>query len=225
MAAFQLPAIQIGVPIVDPQTGRMTAYYSDWLNRILQQVVAQINTNSNLIAQLQATQAQLVATISQVQAVQAAAAQAQATADAAGGGGGQSGFATATLSVGSGGWSAGPQVDLTAVIAGNLTLAGTGPTAGGSTSVDTIGDFTGQWRIVEIVGAVETVVFPGTFSLGAQVDPDSGFTSYYLYNTTDTTSVSIPQTSTGAVSYRMDLILDNPVSAFFVVANLYARRA
>ncbi len=223
--AFSLPAIQNSVPVVDPKTGLMSAYFSDWLTRVLAQLVAQVNTNSNLIAQVQAQQATLLAAITQIQAVQAATAQAQATADAAGGGGGQSGFATVTLDVGSGGWSAGPQVDLAGVIAGNLTLAGTAPVQGASTYLDTLGDWTGQWRIREIVGAVETTVFSGVFSVGGSNDPDSGTISYYLYNGTDTTSVSIPQTSVGAVSYRMDLILDNPVSALNVVANLYVRRA
>ena len=222
--AFTLPAIQIAVPVVDPKTGQMTAYFNDWLTRVLRQLQDQINTNSSLLAQVQAQQATLLAAIQQLQAVQAATAQAQATADAAGGGGAQSGFATTTFNVGIG-WSNGPQVDLTGVAAGNLTIAGSGPTQGTGTYVDQLGDFNGEWRIQEIVGFVETTVMTGTFVAGAYFDAESGTTSYYLYNQTDTTMLSYPQASTGAVSYRLDLQMLQPVSVFFVPTSLYVRRA
>lgn len=219
--AFQLPAIQQNVPIVDPKTGMMTAYFSDWLNRVLAQVTGQINSIENLIATLQSTQSQLLASIATLQATQQAAATAQHTADTAGGTGAQSGFATQTLNVGLG-WSVGPQVNLTGVGAGNLTLAGTGPAQGATTSAD-FGTYTGQWRIQEIIaGPVETTVFSGTFTSSFV---SNEFVTYYtLYNNTDTTSVSIPRTSTGAVDYRMDLQFTDPVSAFNVIANLYVRR-
>lgn len=221
-APFQLPAIQQGVPVVDPKTGVMTSYFSDWLNRVLKQIQDQVNTDNNTLASLLSTQVQLLAAVATLQATQAAVAVAQATADTAGGTGAQSGFATQTLNVGLG-WSMGPQVNLAGVGAGNLTLAGTGPAQGNTTTVDA-GTFTGQWRIQEITpGPVETTVFSGTFT--AEQSRDDQGVQFFLYNNTDTTSVSIPSVSTGLVDYRMDLQFTQPVSAFNVVANLYVRRS
>ncbi len=209
---FQLPAIQDSVPITDPQTGMMTAYFSNWLTRVLNQITAQINTNSATIAALQQQQAQLLALIQTVQAVQ----------NQISNPGVHTGFATQVLNVGLG-WSMGPQVNLTGLAAGDLTLHGTGPTQQSSTTVDN-GNFVGNWRIQEIVGLSETTVFTGTFSAGTSEDPDFGIISYYVYNNTDTTSIVIPTVTTGAVSYRMDLEFTAGVSAFDVVANLYVAR-
>lgn len=218
---FKLPAVQQNVPITDPETGMMTAYFSDWLARTLQQLVDQANQTAGMIASVQAQQATLLAAISTLQATQAATAKAQQTADSAGGGAGRSGFATSTLNVGLG-WSPGPRVDLSTVSAGVLAIHGSGPTQGTTTTAD-FGTFNGEWRIREIVGAVETTVFTGTFTSSYFVTEFGTF--YALWNNTDTTSVSIPATSTGSVSYRMDLQFTQSVSAFNVVANLYVYRS
>lgn len=220
--AFKLPAIQQNVPVTDPESGMMTAYFSDWLARTLQQLVDQTNQMAGVIANLQAQQAQVVAALATLQATQVATAKAQQTADTAGGTSGRSGFATATLNVGLG-WSPGPQINLSGVSAGNLAIHGSGPSQGSTTYADA-GGWTGQWRIQEIIGAVETTVFSGTFTSVYIADP-FGNVTYYLWNDTDTTNVSIPATSTGSVSYRLDLEFTDPVSAYNVVANLYVYRS
>jgi hypothetical protein len=191
------PAIQQSVQIVDPQTGMMTSYYSDWLNRILNSIITQTNSNTALIAALQSQQASIIALQAQLVSVQ------QAQNGASGKSGSASLLGGALGSV----WTNGPVVSLTGVTAGNLTFPGSGPTQGNSTVVNPgggQGSFVGNWRIVEIISAVETTVFTGTYA--AQRLRDDGSTPFtsVLYNTTDTSAV-VPRTTTGAMDYRLDL--------------------
>jgi hypothetical protein len=175
----------------------MTAYFSDWLTRVLTSIIDQTNSNTTLIAAIQATQAQIVAVQAQLVAVQ----QAQNPAS------GKFGNAAATVSAAGATWTPGPVVNLTGVSAGNLTFPGSGPNQIDATDVNPsgpIGDFTGHWRLVEIVGAVETVVFTGDYAASRMRDDGSSPFASILYNTSNT-SGSIAATSTGAVSYRLDI--------------------
>lgn len=196
--ALPPPDIQMSVPVTVPETGTMTSYFSDWLTRTLSAIITQTNSNTSIIATLQAQQKQILAQQQQIIAANNAA------NNASGGtaGNAQGNFSSLTTSV----WTNGPTVSLTGVAAGNLTIFGSGPTQDNSTGVNAIsgvlGDFTGDWRIVEIVGAVETVVFSG-FWHGERDRDDAGIENIF-YNTTDTSTVSIPATSTGAVDYRLD---------------------
>lgn len=210
--AFQLPAIQASVPVTDPQTGMMTAYFSDWLTRVLNQLTSQINLNTSTIAALQQTQAQLLAAVATIQAVQNALANP----------GTHTGFATQVLNVGLG-WSMGPEVFLSGVSAGNLSISGSGPTQQSNTYSDN-GTFIGNWRVQEIVGVSETTVFTGTFTATQTFDGETDTTYYNLYNNSDTTAL-IARTSTGSVAYRMDLEFTTGVSAFNVVASIYVARS
>lgn len=188
------PAIQQNVPVVDLKTGFMTAYFSIWLIQILNAIINQTNSNTSLIAALQATQAQIIAVQQQLVAVQ----QAQT-------GTGTSGAAQATVDVIGSPWVPGPLVNLTGVAAGNLTYPGSGPAQQNSTVVNPAGPngtFNGAWRIQEIVSAVETTVFTGTWV--AQRGRDDTGVESIAYNTSDTTG-SVARTSTGAVSYRLDV--------------------
>lgn len=215
MSDIPPPAIQMSVPIVVPDQGTMTSYFSDWLTRILTQIINLLNTNTSSIASLQATQAQLIATIAQLTAVQ----QAQQSTS------GTSGSGSNNVNVAGSTWVGGPTINLTGVVAGNLTYPGSGPTQINTTQVNpssgVLGTFTGDWRIQEIVGASETTVFSGTYTAQRARD-DTGIENI-AYNNSDT-SGSVARTSTGAVSYRLDV---NAIG-FEVVqlqANLYVRRA
>lgn len=224
---FKLPAIQQGVPIVDPATGMMTAYFSDWLNRVLVQVTTQINSINTVVTSLQAQQAQLVAQGQATNTAAQQAAAAQATADAGTPTGAKSGMATADPVNASGsGWVNGPQVDLTGVAAGNLTIPSSGPNQTNNTGINALsgilGQFTGNWRIQEIVGFVETTVFSGTYN--AERDRDDQGIENILYNLTDTNTPVIPLTSTGAVSYRLDINAPG-FDLTAVQLYLYVRRA
>lgn len=194
---FSLPMVQVGVPFVNPDTGALSSYASDWLNRILVQISNQVNVIDASLASIQAAQAQIIAVQSQLVAVQ----QAQNPASGK--------FGSASLLGGAVGstWTNGPLVNLTGVTAGNLTFPGSGPTQGNSTDVNPgggQGTFMGAWRIQEIISAVETTVFTGAYV--AQRLRDDGASPFVsvLYNTSDT-SVSIPRSTTGAIGYRLDL--------------------
>lgn len=191
------PAIQQNVPIVDLKTGFMSAYFSIWLIQILNAIISQTNLNTANIAAIQAAQAQIIALQAQLVSVQ----QAQNPSSGK--------FGSASLLGGAVGstWTNGPLVNLTGVTAGNLTFPGSGPTQGDSTNVNPgggQGSFVGNWRIVEIISAVETTIFTGTYA--AQRLRDDGASPFVsvLYNTANT-GVSIPLTTTGAIGYRLDL--------------------
>lgn len=207
--AFTLPDLSGQTPIVDPKTGIPTAYFTDWVARVLRQIIAEDTNQDNLIASLQAVQQQLLAQQAQMNAAIVAIQQAQATADAAGGTGAQSGQAQGEFdALSTSSWTHGPVVSLTGVTAGHLTIFGSGPTQNNNTGVNAIsgvlGQFDdGQWRIVEVIGGIDTVVFnSGTYH--AERDRDDQGVENILYNTTDTSSVSIARSTTGAMDYRLD---------------------
>ena len=108
---FQLPMVQQGVPFVDLNTGALSGYASDWLNRILVQITDQVNFIDATLAAIQATQAQILAVQAQLTAVQ----QAQNPAS------GKFGNASSIISATGSTWVNGPLVNLTGVTAGNLT--------------------------------------------------------------------------------------------------------
>ncbi len=196
MAVLIPPEVQQGVPIVNMQDGSASAYFSLWLAMVLAGLVDQTNLNTSAIAAIQANQASIIALQAQVVSIQ----QNQT-------GSGQSG--SASLLGGAVGltWTNGPVVSLTGVAAGNLTFPGSGPTQGDSTVVNPgggQGSFVGAWRIQEIILAVETTVFTGTYV--AQRLRDDGALPFasVLYNTSNTSTV-VPRITTGAMDYRLDL--------------------
>lgn len=207
--AFSLPDLSGQTPIVDPKTGIPSGYFTDWLARVLAQIVAEDTKQDNVIASIQAVQQQLLAQQAQMNAAIVAIQKAQATADAAGGTGAQSGQAQGEFSaLTTSAWTHGPVVSLTSVAAGHLTIYGSGPTQDNNTGVNAIsgilGNFDdGQWRIVEVIGGVDTVVYTsGTYH--AERDRDDQGVENILYNTADTSSVSIARSTTGAMDYRLD---------------------
>lgn len=224
---FQLPYLQQGTPIVDLKTGAATKYFADWLNRTLTQIQAAERANAATISSLQAQQKALIAANGQVVSSAAAASTGQQAADQAGGTGATGGNAQGNFTSSHAmAWTHGPQVDLTAVIAGTLTIATSGPSQDFTTRVNSIsevlGDFLGNWRIQEINGAVETTVFSGTFS--AIRDRDDVGIENLLWNNEDTSQTVIPRTSTGNISYRLDIIAPN-FEAVSVLCYLSVRRA
>lgn len=222
------PSIQFGVRIVDPATGVADTYFLDWLNRELVSITDAINANAAIVTSLQSQQAQLVAQVAALNTVAQQAAAAQATADTATPTGAKSGDATADPVDASGsGWVAGPQVNLTGVAAGNLTIPSSGPNQTNNTGVNALsgitGQFTGNWRIQEILpGPVESTVFSGTYN--AERDRDDQGIENIVYNLTDTSTFSLARTSTGAVSYRLDINAPG-FDLTAVSLYLYTRRA
>lgn len=199
---------------------------ANWWTAMLNGTRQALNAQQNQITALQQTQAQILALTTQINTALQQAAQAQATADAGGGTTAKSGQNTSALNPNGSTWILGPVVALTGVVAGNLTVTGSGPYQLSSTTIDDFGQFSGNWRIMEIIGGVETGVFLGTYIAVHNTPPeqaDSGVL-YQLYNQTDTTSFSLARTSTGAVSYRLDINLPG-TDATQVGIYIYVRRA
>jgi uncharacterized protein YoxC len=218
---------------------------------ILQEIIELNDTQDMLIEELTETQESLVTTqeglVAAVAAIQAilgivnasntaiqsaseAANNAQATADQALAGGTVSGFATdpAIDVLEAGGWIPGPQVDLTGVVAGNLTIAGTGPLQDGDVSITNSliepGGYRleGEFRVMEIIGGVETSVFVGAMSAFQSVgSPPASISND---SSAAVSAFSLARSSTGAVSYRLDFA-SNYGSATSLKGYLFARRA
>lgn len=201
----------------------------------LQVVDANGNASAQLVSfwnsamtNLQNTVTALQSQITQNQAAQAAATAAQTqannaltVADAGGSSGAQSGSTTVNgLTIGTV-WLDGPQVDLTSVLAGNLsfTVSFIGAQASGSP----VGD-TGHYRIQQIVGSVETTVFTGNVIITPVI---TGIIGWLLVITDQSTvgwsGVNFPESSTGSVSYRLDFKLDT-LTYLVSTATIYARR-
>lgn len=217
--AFTLPDLSGQTPIVDPKTGIPSAYFTDWLARVLRQIVAEDTNQDNLIAQLQSVQAQILSQQKQIIA---------ALQQIAGMGGGTSGLAQGEFSSANTlTWTHGPVVSLTGVAAGHLTIFGSGPSQDANTGVNAVsgiqGTFTGNWRVVEVIGGVDTVVYPpggpGTYTAQRYRD-DQGIENV-LYTNDDTSTVSIARSTTGAMDYRLDFNSpDANITAALLVINV-----
>lgn len=220
-----IPGWNSNTPITE-KGDRPSVVFINWMNLMLSALKANVTSINNSILALQAQQATFLAAQNSATTAQLTAATAQATADS--GGAARSGNATGTINVGSG-WSAACQVDLLTVSAGNLTIEGTGPLQDVTTDITPPGIYTAAWRVVEIVGAVETVVFTGSYDANHFTInvTESIVEQLYLYNTTDTSAgaVTIPRASVGSVSYRLDLQGVSGVVFYNVIGTLFVRRS
>lgn len=218
---FKLPRLQIRLPIVSTG-GNPTTEFHRLLNLAFEKIEGQVNEIINVqqdiidlqtvqtaqIAQIQNLLGIAAATNQAAQSAQQAANDAQATADEALGGGTVSGFADnpSMTVLGGFGWVNGPLVSLTGVVAGDLTISGTGPIQDGDVEIVSGGvgykTFYGQFRVVEIVGMTETTVFTGNMSAY-----QGGMTIPATVSNDSSAAVSAftsARSSTGAVDYRVD---------------------
>lgn len=196
LTPLKLPRLLANLAIVNGQGQPTNAFL-----RLFNDAFSLIETNANQTAQnvldLQAAFAAIQAVSQVAQAAQQAANVAQETADQAGGGTAVSGSSSAIINPLGAAWVNGPQVDLTGVAAGNLTIDGTGPQQ--DDSMSSTDNYYGQYRVVEIIGMVETVLFTGDYQV-------------YLGNPATVlnqsaaavAAFSSARISTGAVSYRLD---------------------
>lgn len=221
MALFKLPRIQARTAITD-SSGKALTYFTRFWDEFAKAIENQVNDIISVqqdIQSLQTVQAQQIAQIQTLlgiaaatnqaaQAAQASANDAQATADDALGAGAVSGSANnPVIDVPfGGGWIAGPQVNLTGVVAGDLTIGGTGPVQDGDVVVT--GDplvyrtFSGQFRVVEDDGGPPTTVFTG--SMSAYQAGGAAFATVSNDSSATVSAFALARTNTGAVSYRLD---------------------
>jgi hypothetical protein len=204
-----------------------SSYFIDYVNDQNEKLTTAITALNNAVDGLVAAQAQSVGQQQQVVVAAQSVAVAQSSADSVAAPTARSGDALSVMALipAGSGWVAGPQVNLAGVSAGTLSVINSGPTQTGTTDVETPGSYTADWRIVEIVGFVETTKFSGQISCEKFLEDIGPITSVsFLYNLSDT-SADIPgQVSTGAVSYRLD-ISSPDVTLTNVQAYIYARRS
>lgn len=219
--AFNLPRLKSDLAIVDPSTGKPTRAFEALINlQILGPLESAIIDIQQNVADLQAAFAAIQAVSAVAQAAVQAANQAQETADQAGGGTATSGYQTQIINPSGVSFVPGPQVDLTGVVAGDLTITGSGPQQDDSLSAPV--NFSGQWQIVEIVGVTETVVFTGDYQVYA------GTPSTVLNQSAASVSAFVSaRSSTGAVSYRLDVNRTDggPITTLDLSTYIFVRRA
>jgi hypothetical protein len=180
--AFQLPRLSLAVPVAGDL--KPTTVFQRWWQSVCEAIEKQEEAQDTILSQIQA---------SFVQAGQGV------VATDAGAGTAKSGQDTDTgLTVDSAAWVNGPLVPLTGVTApmSHLTLTGSGPQSGASTG----GPMDGEYRVQEIVGAIETTVFTGHFTARTTV----GGTTLISLSDPVNTQIFV-RAATGAVSYRLDI--------------------
>jgi hypothetical protein len=181
---FRLTRLPPSVPIVSPDTGKPSNNFVLWWQSVCEQIEANENAQNDLISQLQAALALAGGAVTETDAAGTTAKSGQTT--------------TNGLTVDSATWVPGPTVALSGVTAGmtQLILTGSGPLNGTSSG----GPMDGEYRIVEVVGITETVIYTGSFTVRTL---SNGST---IINLTDpVNNQTFTRSATGAVSYRLDL--------------------
>lgn len=214
MAILNLPRLKANLAIVNGD-GKPTDFFLRLFNIDFAQRLETFE------AQQQMTIEQQAILIAQLQSAVDLANQALELAGLAGGG-----FSANTIAdISYTGWTLGPQVDLTGVVAGDLTIAGTNLQPVSTTRLGAYPDEQyGMLRVVEVVGGVDTVVYgPEPFITGRDVDPDS---IPYILNPATIATFTTARSTTGAVSYRLDAKMDViPVEMQNVRFNIQVRRS
>jgi hypothetical protein len=212
--AFRLPKLNALIAIVTGAGLPTTGFLRFWNMEVVPAIEAQEAAQQEVLEQ----QAILIAQQqSQLELIN----QALELAGLAGGG-----FSANTIAdISYTGWTLGPQVDLTGVVAGDLTIAGTSLQPISATRLGAYPDEQyGMLRVVEVVGGVDTVVYgPAPFITGRDVDPDS---IPYILNPATIGTFTDARSTTGAVSYRLDAKMDvTPVEMQDVRFNIQVKRS
>lgn len=226
MAMFKLPRLKANLAIVNGQGKPLDYFLRFWNIEVAPRIENQEAAQDQTIADLAEIVAQLQALAAATQQAQTTANNAQQSADA-GSGTAKSGSAS-DPNIGipaSTAWITGPVVSLTGVSAGNLTISGTGPQQ--STNVTMTGGrgiAALQFRVVEIIGGVDEVLFTGSFAVQ---NFESGATIATVTNnsTEDVQNFSSSRSSTGDVDYRLDVRGNGSREVSNLLLYIFARRA
>lgn len=222
MALFplKLPRLLANLSIVNAK-GQPTNPFLRLFNDAFTAIEVNANQTAQNVLDLQAAYAAIQASTTAAQAAQQSANAAQESADQAAGGMAVSGSNDMIVVPRTSAWELGPQVDLTGVSAGNLTISGSGPRQ--EPGLSAAATISGNYRIVEIVGLVETPLFIGNYtyyqgSPGTVVNQSASSVSAF----------NLARPSTGAVSYRIDANRTDggtPVEPMDLSLYLFVRRA
>lgn len=220
---FKLPRVRAADSITDKAGKAATAFVRFW-DTVMKALEMQERNQNGTIAEIQALVVQLQAVAQQAQSAQRAANDAQQTAD---GTGATSAYASVNVTLNSSVWVSGPLVNLTSVVAGNLTISGTGPQQTDAVQMAGAADsISGEFRIVEIVGGVDSTLFTGLFNVSRASFEASEPAVVVNRSVSDVSAFALSRSSTGSVSYRLDARRTSG-SAIVSDLNLYlfARRA
>lgn len=191
--SLSLPSLQIRLPVTNPD-GTPTTTFHRFFNV---EFAGAIEKND-------AAQQQVIDQLAiQVEQIQAALQAAQAAQAAVGGliPGNSGSASNPAVNLSGGAWALGPTVSLSGVVAGTLTITGTGPAQDEDVSQTPDGNINGEFRVVEVVGGIDDVVFTGLFGANSL----SGSTSTIVNRSiSEVSSFSMARASTGAVDYRID---------------------
>lgn len=215
MPAFRLPRLKANLAIVNGQGKPLDYFLRFWNIEVAPRIEQQESDQNALLAkiqELQASQAQQLILINEAL---------ELAGIAIGLSGGNSGSTTVEVDMAPSAWVPGPQVDLTGVVAGDLTIPGSGLfSKAGTTSF--FGDTNGEIRLVEIVAGVDTIIGGPWAYVITRSDPNPTGT-VYVANASAIPVFTSARSTTGAVSYRIDTrMLDGDVNNIDV--KLYARR-
>jgi len=196
--AFKIPRPVWTQAIVD-KAGLATKAFSRRIEEMLKYIETQVSSIVDLLAiiqAVQATQAEQLALILSTQATanaaQQAANQALTQADTGPSATARSDSAVDSETISGVAWVLGPTIALPTVSVGDLTITGSGPTG----AVLNAGALVqGEYRIVELAGG--STIFTGSMSINA-----SGVTNN---DAAAVAAFTLPETTTGTVSYRMDV--------------------
>lgn len=189
-------------PIAD-ENGNPTPFFIQWIEDFQKRVITSVDAVNTTTAAVQGAASQVVTAQTQVVSAATTAVAAQQQANQTAGNTTQGGTGTSIINVlGDGSWAHGPTVNLAGVVAGHLTLGATGPSQANASAVAD-GTFNGTWQVVEIIAGVETQVANGVWTASRFSFENEHQT--IVVNGTDATTLSIARTTTGAVSYRLDL--------------------
>lgn len=215
MAAFKLPRLKANLAIVNGQGKPFDYFLRFWNIEVAPHIEQQEADQNAILAQiqeLQAAQAQQLILINEAL---------ELAGIAIGLSGGNSGTTVVEVDMLPSAWVPGPQVDLTSVVAGDLTIPSSGLVSK-STTTSLFGDTNGEIRLVEIVAGVDTIIGGPWNFLITRADPNPAGT-VYVTNPSEIPVFTSARTTTGAVSYRIDTrMLDGDVNNIDV--KLYARR-
>lgn len=223
MPSFRLPRLKANLAIVNGQGKPLDYFLRFWNIEVAPRIEQQEASQDKTIADL----ADIVA---QLQAVSAAAQQAQTTANNAQqsadeGGTAKSGSSNAVVNIpATTAWNIGPIVNLTGVIAGDLTINGTGPQQ--TSEVSMSGGTSAQvfnFRVVEVISGVDDVIFSGQCLVQNFGSPAA--TTVTNNNVQEIQDFSMARASTGAVSYRIDFQGNGVRSVSNLLLYVFARRA
>lgn len=209
MEMFKLPRLKANLAIVNSKGNPLDYFLRFWNNEVAPRIEKQETDQNAIIEELRLQQ------IAINEALMLAGIAIAAT-------GGNAGTTTTEIDMTPSSWVLGPVVDLTGVVAGNVTIPSSGLYSKPATT-SFFGDTNGQVRIVEIVGGVDTIIGgPWNFTI-SRVDPNPAGT-VYVGNAAEINTFTQARTTTGAVSYRIDArMLDGDVNN--IDLKLYARRS